>query len=361
MPKLNDKDLTIIEALDKYGSKTSTKDLSKKINIPPRTIRYRLSKLRERGFLTPYHVLTHERKLGVGENIIVLRIKQEQDKRLKELFDIIPCVYNYTSTYGKYDGYVIRSLFSLNKPNTNFELLDALKRCGYISDFYIFELVDYLIKSVDLTYFNPDDGWIWDWNKWLTDIENCSKYNNNFDLKYEEKISKVEFDYKDILLIDNLLENATITLKQLKNILNLSETQISKRIQRLQEKGIIKGYKSDCTFADSKDLIHFYCFLEITTSNDNILSYFYQLPYQFIINIESSNKLCLSFLLRANDFKNFLKGFDLLRTQFKSSFFQILHKKSKSNYQQIFSLFNKYTNSWEIPIKDYISLIEKGY
>ena len=101
MPKLNDKDLTIIDALDKYGSKTSTKDLSKKINIPPRTIRYRLSKLRERGFLTPYHVLTHERKLGIGENIIVLRIKQEQDKK-SWVLGLPPSKLNATQSTSKF-------------------------------------------------------------------------------------------------------------------------------------------------------------------------------------------------------------------------------------------------------------------
>ena len=47
MSLFNEKDLVIIQALDKFGPKTSTRQLSKILDIPSRTIRYRISKLKE--------------------------------------------------------------------------------------------------------------------------------------------------------------------------------------------------------------------------------------------------------------------------------------------------------------------------
>ena len=51
MTQLDEKDIKIMEALTKYGPKISTESLSQKLDIPSRTIRYRIFKLKEKGVI----------------------------------------------------------------------------------------------------------------------------------------------------------------------------------------------------------------------------------------------------------------------------------------------------------------------
>ena len=70
------KDLQIVSAIDrlfnKHKYKISTEKISEVVNIPARSIRYRLSKLKEKGLLRQKIPITHERRLGIGEKFIIL-------------------------------------------------------------------------------------------------------------------------------------------------------------------------------------------------------------------------------------------------------------------------------------------------
>ena len=115
MPSFDEKDLRVMQELDKNGPKTSTEQLSEILNIPPRTIRYRISRLKEKGIMKPYVITTHERKIGMGDNLILLNINHKKEDLLLKLINVIPYIYTYSSTYGKYNGYLMRSVYSLEK------------------------------------------------------------------------------------------------------------------------------------------------------------------------------------------------------------------------------------------------------
>jgi DNA-binding Lrp family transcriptional regulator len=154
-----------------------------------------------------------------------------------------------------------------------------------------------------------------------------------------------------------MLTDASITQAKLKDDLNISESQISKRIQILKDKGIIRGYFIDFDLMKSEDFINFYFFLDMKDSFDQILSLFYQIPYPIMILVESHSRVCISMKLGAKDFNSFMKGFDLLKSHLNSYFFQLTHNQVKENPQYVFELFNKVSSQWETPIEDYISLL----
>ena len=208
-------------------------------------------------------------------------------------------------------------------------------------------------------FYKPAKGWNWDWDKWYGQIDDKLHLpKKNFKFDYEKQIKIAEFDNKDLIILKNLIFDTSITLRQLKKILNLSEAQISKRIKRLEKEKIIRGYYFDFNLLEHEDLVEFYCFINLKEPNENLISYFYQIPYTFITLIESSTKICLHIRLNATDFKLFLKGFDLFRPYFKSYFLQFVHDENKKDPYYLFDLYNQVTNNWEIPIEDYISLIE---
>lgn len=358
MTQIDEKDLKIMEALNKYGPKISTEELSKIVDIPSRTIRYRILKLKEKGHIKSMRMLTHERKMGLGENFIIMDINQTKEKELNKILDKILYFYNYISTYGKYNGYLTRFIFSLNTPRFNVDILDTMKRKDIINDYYIFDIVDYKIKFENLAYFNPDEGWVWNWEKWYETIRERLDKEVDFNLKFDEGYKKVDFDYKDVILI-KILVNEALTIKELSKTLALSETQIRNRIQKLEEKSIIKGYYNEHFLPKNHDSICIFCFIEISELINNVLSCFYELPYKLSVSYESKSKYCIQLGLNSKDMRKFLKGFDLIRPYLKSYFFQFGYDFSMSDVTQLFDLFNKKTNTWETPIQEYINFIEE--
>jgi DNA-binding Lrp family transcriptional regulator len=356
MTQLDEKDLKIMEALTKYGPKISTESLSQNLDIPSRTIRYRIFKLKEKGFITSIHMSTHERKLGLGECVLILNINPNYDQRVKEILDSILYFYSVTSTYGKYNGYLTRFIYSLKNPQIKAELIQLMKKNDLITDYYLFDLVDFKIKPKNLHHYDSDKGWIWDWENWYNFINTKIEAKSDFNLTFDAQ--PVDFDYKDIILLKNLFIDASITLKELKNLLDLSEAQISKRIQKLEKKEIIKGYQYQYSLHKKEDLLSVFCFIEISENVNNVLSCFYQLPYDLMLMYESTSKYCISLKMNSQELRNFLKGFDLIRPYLKSYFFQFGYGQSSSEIFRLYDLFNKFTDSWETPFDKYLQLFE---
>mgnify|MGYP006269546987 CR=1 FL=1 len=354
---LDRKDLDIIDILDKFRSRVSTKQLSDILHIPERTVRFRLDRMRRRGFLQPLHVLTHERKLGLGEIILVI---QERQKNVltKKLLDKIPYFYRYSATCGKYNGYLVNSVFSLDAPNTIFELVRAMQKSSLISDFYIFEIVDYEVKNMNLAYWSPEKGWTWNWDDWINGIEENLQKNEKINIPMSERPTVVDFDAKDIGILKHMISNAKITSKQLGEILSLSEAQVSRRIQRLEREGVIKGYKSVFNPTSTDKLISFYCFFELENLSDKVLSCFYLLPYSFDLLMESRKKFCLRLSLSASDFNGFLRGFQLIKLHLDTYCFQIVQPSAVSRAQEVYNLFSTDEKTWKTPVEEYITDIE---
>jgi DNA-binding Lrp family transcriptional regulator len=350
MKFLDQKDLEIVKVLDKLNQKVSTRELSRILDIPSRTIRYRLSKLKERGFLHPYRVMTHERKLGLGENIIVLQESPMLDLSRTKTFEQIPYFYWQAPTYGKFNGYLIHAVYSITTVNPNIKLLDKMREEDLILDYYIFDIVDYDVKNMNLDCYDIEKGWRWDWEKWRNLIKTNSKENESVVSIMETHPKVISFDNKDIRIWRNILENASITLKQIGEDLDLSEVQVSRRIKRLEREGIIKGYKSIFTPIPTDDLLYFYFFIEFKESPDWVINCLYQLPFTLEILMADEKKFCVRMSLTLDDFKEFLSSCDQFRPQFTKYFLQIVHQMKDGQFQRVFDLFNKDLNIWETPI-----------
>jgi DNA-binding Lrp family transcriptional regulator len=104
---LNDTDVAILKILEEKGAKTSTKELGEILGISDRTARYRLNRLKEKGLLKRVTVRTYERKIGVGDMIIVVQSNPQKHAHLGEIIHAIPPFYHYRSTHGKFNGFWI--------------------------------------------------------------------------------------------------------------------------------------------------------------------------------------------------------------------------------------------------------------
>ncbi len=355
---LDQKDVDILGALDELGGKSSTEELSLKTGIPARTVRYRLKKMRNNKVLYPARIRTHERKLGVGENVLIVHTTPGSDSILEKIFHKIASFYFWGRTYGRYNGYIINSLYSLTTPNVSRRVLEALKIEGLISEFYVFDITDYENKLGDFKYLDPKLGWQYDWTEWQEKIKkNLKSKKRIIHTKCDENPSILEFDNDDIGLLRGLFDNAEVPQKELAKQFSLSETQVTKRIQRLESAGIIKGFES--SYKTMSEYVYFNVYLEVMEPAARIINNFYTHPFPGSIMMESTSRWGIRQALPSSDLYGFLVGLDFMKPYLKSCIFQIIHSWTRDENFHPYDLFNKETHKWETPISKYLEVISE--
>lgn len=346
------KDLKIVRALDKYGPKATMKELSATLKIPPRTLRYRLSRLRAHGYLQPFRYFTYERKIGLGEQIVVLNLSSSEKPFPTEFFVKTPIVGWYSSTYGKMNGYLMNIIYPLESPTLNIKILDSLIGADLISDYSIFNLVSYSIKGLDLSKFDSNGRWKWDWNIWHHQIDSILKSGQTVAKMDLEEEAQIPFDSKDVYLLKMLHENSNVTQKILSLKLDLSISQVRKRFQRLQEYEVIRGHKP--IFTPFSDTLTLMCFIEAGSSVGQILTCIYELPYTLDIYFESLRRIGMRIRLSTSDIVGFFRGLDRMRHLADSISVQILHDTVSFGSSRLYDLYDATEGKWMTQSLEYL-------
>ncbi|MHA1905871.1 MAG: Lrp/AsnC family transcriptional regulator [Candidatus Thorarchaeota archaeon] len=325
--------------------------------IPARTIRYRLSTLMERGVLLPSFLKTDERKMGLGEGILVLQEVPEKSDDLENLIKQIPIFYWHVPTHGRYDGYLVHTVFDLTKPDMIPKLAESLQKKGYISGYSFFDIVDNDAKRVDFTQYNSDGEWYCDWKAWQDGIRKnlSSSTKSPFNLTDQHEV--LEHDFKDVMILRVLKNDPNSSTASLASITGISAQQVRDRIQRLREKKVIKGYARAYGFAG--DLLWFSCFMDIDKNTGGILQSIHDLPFPGVVLMQSKTKYCVRFGLTTSSMKQFLDGFKHIRPHLKSYFFQFhLPDRVDTKYEMVYDLYDRESNAWDIPVENYLKLIK---
>jgi DNA-binding Lrp family transcriptional regulator len=301
-------------------------------------------------------VVAIERKLGLGECIFLVNATARGAEVLPEVFHSIDTIYHSSPTYGKYSGFLAYSLYSLSSATITDRILEELRKFELISDFFIFHIIDFDVKLADYRDFDPTLGWAWNWSEWRDQIPKTLKSKKKFTLSMDEVQSLVDFDTIDVLILKHLFDDGDITQRKLAEVLSLSETQVNKRIRRLEDAGIIKGYRSEVSTSDNEMSI--ICFLILENPQDQILSVFYQLPFPAIITMNSRTRFAIQLSLNSQDMTGFLRGLDVLRPHLASCFVQTIHDARMSMDSHPYDLYNEKTNRWETPESAYLQDIQ---
>jgi DNA-binding Lrp family transcriptional regulator len=296
--------------------------------------------------------MTLERKLGLGENICLVDATRKGVELLPDVFHAIDTIYYNSPTYGNYNGFLIFSLYSLSSPRITLRILEELQKTELISNFFIYDITDFDYKPADYSYYNSGLGWVWDWSKWRDQIHETLNSKKKFKLPMTEVQSIAEFDNHDILILKHLFDDGEITQKKLAKILDLSEAQVKKRIRRLEDEGIIKGFKSTVCVTEKE--LALICFIELERPEDSVLAAFYKLPFPATITMESRTRFSIKLSLNAGDIRGILKGLDVLRPHLASCFVQTLHGGIMSMDSHPYDLYNAKTNRWETPGSEYL-------
>jgi DNA-binding Lrp family transcriptional regulator len=352
---LDDIDLQILTALEKNGTKVSTTQLSEELDIPSRTIRYHMNRMRENGFLKPSSIQTYERKLGIGERIILLQSVPENEEVLEKILQEVNIIYTYSSTYGRYDGFLAYTLFPLVNPRSINQIADELKERRLIQDYFIFDAIDYAKKAPTIKPFLKNSNW--NWSVWAKEIEEILNKGCSLNLGLEEFPKTAKFDLRDIQILDFMLENEEPTLKDISEALDLSLTQVHKRVNRLEKSKVIKGTLPH--FSPYKNCMYISCFFKSKEYAQKIICGFHRLPFEMSFIMESPSQYDVHITLPQSDVVEFLKHLEAFRRLCQDFFIQISVKSSKKEYSHLLEFYNIETKSWEIPITDVLETIRK--
>ena len=348
---LDSLDLKILRAYEELGTKVSTRELSERLGEPGRTIRYRITKLKEKGILCKAKVQTHERKLGLAEYIIVVTSLPSTESKLKKVLEGTPAVYFHASTYGKYEGYLIYAVYPLNAPRMVIDFAEALKKKGLVDDYYLFDVVDYQRNEAKLEELDT-----WDWEKWAKSLPKIMKRTKGLDLDMDEFPQTVSFDAKDTLILKHLVENPEITLRELGEILDLSQPQVHNRVKKMEDSEIIRGHKLSLKPYDAGMTV--ICFFR---SNDasKILLWFDKLPYYHQMTMESSTHFFVQVYLPSTETNDYLKHLRKLKEYTEEMFVQFLVDWSHKGYGYLIDLYDAESASWKLPYDEFVKGIDK--
>lgn len=340
------------------GGSASAQEIGEALGIPARTVRYRLSVLMERGMLLPSYYMTHERKVGLGERIIVVQEYAEKGSRLEAAINEIPIFYWYIPSHGKLDGYLIHAVYDLREPEKLDKIVKRMQERGIIQDYYYFDVVDYESKRVDFSKYRPNGEWRWDWSKWReelpdklgTDLETPHDMNCNGEI--------IDCDSGDIKILKQLKQTSETSTSALASSTGIPITSVREKLQRLRDGKAIKDYRRAYGFVG--DLLWFSCFMKIRRNPRSVLRVLYDLPHPATILMESENSFCIRFGFTTSDLRGFLEGFRTIRPYLESYSFQFhLPDEIDSSYADVFEFFNEERNRWEIPLEESLAIIDK--
>ncbi|MHA2084857.1 MAG: winged helix-turn-helix transcriptional regulator, partial [Candidatus Thorarchaeota archaeon] len=235
---LDRKDLRILTELDKMGGNASAQELSEVLkDIPARTIRYRISVLKERGILLPSFIQTDERKLGLGEGILILQESSGMSETLERLIQDIPIFFWFVPTHGKYNGYLVHTMHDLANPKMIDDLCKTMKDQGIIDDYHFFDIVDYESKSVDFSHYLPSGKWSWDWDMWNRGLNSNLQRKTEvpFDMRVNHDV--IDCDIKDIQILRQLKQDSGSSINDLARMAQISTSDARERVQKLRDNG----------------------------------------------------------------------------------------------------------------------------
>lgn len=345
----------ILTALQESKKKVTASKLSKQLGIHERTVRYRLEKLRKKGLLRPPKIQTYERKIGLGERLLLFQGFPDKEDRLAKVLQESPLIYYYAPTYGRYDGFVAHAMYPLVAPGIVLQFAEEIKNSGLVQEFYIFDLVDYCRKGADVAPLLPDSDW--DWDVWTGEITEILEEGCEFDLGLEQFPPNVAFKFKDIKIIQKLVDNPTICLREVADQLGLSLALVHKRVKRLEDEGIIRGIKP--TFNPFNETISIACFFKSTKHTKEILCGFHRLPYEVSFVLENDIHHEVVVAIPPSETNQLLQRLNIFRRYSEEFFIQVILKSKGKGWTHLLDAYNKDTNSWEMPITDMLAKVRE--
>ncbi|MBT3814554.1 Lrp/AsnC family transcriptional regulator [Candidatus Woesearchaeota archaeon] len=246
--KLDKKDLQILFELDQ-NSRQSINSIAKKTKLSRDVVNYRIKQLEKNKIISGYFALIDFNKLGYQAIRLYLELKNtttELDEEIVAYFLKEKDVFTIYRTDGKFDlalGFLVKDLNVYQKVYENF-----LKKYRH-----------YVINSG------------------FSILTKYHHYNRNYLVekkKYSDSVlstgsvQEYSVDEKDLQLLQEISENARITLLELAKKLKMTATGVKYKLRNLEKNKVIVAYK---LLIDQKKLGYEYYKVDLELEDINII------------------------------------------------------------------------------------------
>ncbi len=252
LKSLDSKDISILNALD-FNARASDAEIGRKTRMSKQNVRYRISRLKEKGIVNGFYPIIDNGKRGYFYCRLFLSLQNTTPKVEDEMKEYVVNDKKWVWAMigeGRYE--FMMSTWTKNLT----EFKDATQDLIFKFGEYIKEKRESIGLSVlHLPFFNsiikkPDNA------VYIT------SYSGN-----------VELDEKDIAILRELAEDARMPTVDIAEKVGISPNSVKNRIRRMVEKGVLVGFRPDINHR-KLGLVHFKVFLylkDLTRKNYNAL------------------------------------------------------------------------------------------
>jgi Lrp/AsnC family leucine-responsive transcriptional regulator len=209
-------DKNILNSLVKNCRKNYAK-IAKELNLSKEVARYRIKRLEQRGIIKAYKTLIDFSFIDCQIYELLIRLKKYDRHQEKEFIEFLKKsdVLGFGDCMGEFDFNIILAVENLMVLD---DFINELKR-----------ILENNLESIDVL---------------VNMKENYVYHNENRDFK------KQEINEKEKKLLKLLINNSTISLKEISKNLNLSYLTIVDSLRKMKKSGIIKAFYPDIAFRE---------------------------------------------------------------------------------------------------------------
>ena len=220
------KDRKILFELDQ-NCRQSLQQIGKKVGLAKTIVSYRIKRLEKMGVIKSYYTVVDLYKLGFIAprfHFVYQYVSPDIQKEIIKYFTENKYTFIVVSTYGPYDLSVLFGIRDIRKLYVIWQEIQS--KYGYY--FEKQSLAFYLNETHHPLYYLLKD----------TDIK---KKRNSFQLHSNQEFT--EIDEIELKILNKLSNNAQLSLTELAKQLNLTARQVSYRIKKLKDEGIIDAFR----------------------------------------------------------------------------------------------------------------------
>jgi len=220
--KLDKNDLKILNQLD-LNSRQSNSKIGKKTRLSKQVVNYRIKKLIQNNIITSFFPHINISKIGFSAHKVYLQFKSLTKEKENEMWEYLINQKQVTwvvNCSGKWD--LIFGVVSKTIQEFNLVLSDFMNKYST----HIFNRVISVFNKATLHH-----------RRWLIDDQNQKQW------ELGGQIENIKLDELDLEIIKLLNKNARMQIVEMANKTNISSSLVIQRIKKLQEKGIIGGFR----------------------------------------------------------------------------------------------------------------------
>ncbi len=313
--KIDAYDWKLLSALDSNAREGYVK-LAKKVGLSRDAVKYRIHNYLKKGLLDGFYTLINSSKLGYYSFRIYLSFTNSSLEDEDSLIDYLMSqkeVFYITRVEGSFDigfGYFARSIIEFNDFLTNLK--------AYFSSIDIHQqgLFVYL-QHFDRTY--------------LTNEKRLQEPK-----KIIQEPNKTSLDEKDQRILEILANNARIQIIDISREVNLTSKAVIYRINSLEKRGIILGYKPKINLEKiNYSMYKVDIFLRDRSTIDNIKRLVFQLP-NIIHSQEVFGGSDLEFDIECKDYTEFIRIIKIIKKKFGKNISRITHYRTTKVYKTVY-------------------------